>query len=78
MVVVEWRVAAGADPLDGTELRLFGPDRPLATVRLGGRVSEGQLSLEAARRPTLVRAELRAGDGRLLALLNPIQLVEER
>ena len=71
-VELRWRVRAGM----GGEVRVFGPDGGLASVALDTDDAEGTLRIPSADRPRFIRLEVRAPDGALLALANPIYLEE--
>jgi hypothetical protein len=71
-VDVRWRVRAAT----GSELRVLGPVGPLASIALDKDDVTGTLRILPADRPRFVRCEVRARDGALLALADPIHLEE--
>lgn len=71
-VELSWRVQAAA----GTELRILGPSGGLGSVTLDADDASGTLHLPSTDRPSFVRVEVRARDGALLALTNPIHFEE--
>lgn len=71
-VALTWRVEAAA----GSELRVVGPRGGLASVALTTNEAAGTLHLPPGDRPQFVRLEVRAPDGALLALAQPIHLEE--
>ncbi len=71
-IALTWRVRAGI----GGELRVLGPFGGLASVALDTDDASGTLRIPSAERPRFIRLEVRAADGALLALADPIHLEE--
>ncbi len=71
-IELTWRVRAAT----GSELRVLGPDRRLGSVALDADDVAGELCIPCSDRPAFIRLEVRARDGALLALANPIYLEE--